>query len=58
MDLASLDRWDEHTAAKDTMFRRTHDDDAPWTVVRADDKKRGRHAEPNPTVFRRPRGDR
>ena len=40
------------------MFRRTHDDDAPWTVVRANDKKRGRHAEPNPTVFRRRRGDR
>ncbi|CAB5026879.1 unannotated protein [freshwater metagenome] len=42
MDLASLDRWDEYTDAKNTMFRRTHHDAAPWTVVRANDKKRGR----------------
>ena len=42
VDLASLDRWEEYTAAKDDMFRRTHHGDAPWTVVRANDKKRGR----------------
>jgi polyphosphate kinase 2 len=42
MDLASLDRWDDYTAAKDAMFLRTHHDHAPWTVVRANDKKRGR----------------
>jgi polyphosphate kinase 2 len=41
-DLASLDRWDEYTEAKDEMFRRTHSDAAPWTVVRSNDKKRGR----------------
>jgi polyphosphate kinase 2 len=41
-DLASLDRWDEYTAAKDSMFRHTHTDHAPWTVVRSNDKKRGR----------------
>jgi polyphosphate kinase len=41
-DLASLDRWDDYTAAKDTMFLRTHTDHAPWTVVRTNDKKRGR----------------
>ena len=41
-DLASLDRWDDYTAAKDAMFLRTHHDHAPWTVVRANDKKRGR----------------
>jgi len=42
MDLASLDRWDDYTAAKDTMFQRTHHPAAPWTVVRTNDKKRGR----------------
>ncbi len=42
MDLASLDRWDEYTAVKEAMFRRTHTDHAPWTVVRSNDKKRGR----------------
>jgi polyphosphate kinase len=41
-DLASLDRWDEYTTAKDTMFLRTHTSHAPWTVVRTNDKKRGR----------------
>ena len=42
MDLASLDRWDDYTAAKEAMFFHTHRDHAPWTVVRSNDKKRGR----------------
>jgi polyphosphate kinase 2 len=41
-DLASLDKWDEYTAAKDLMFVRTHTEHAPWTIVRSNDKKRGR----------------
>jgi polyphosphate kinase 2 len=41
-DLASLDKWDDYTAAKDAMFARTHTGIAPWTVVRSNDKKRGR----------------
>ena len=41
-DLASLDRWDEYTRAKNAMFRRTHHASAPWTVVQSNDKKRGR----------------
>ena len=41
-DLASLDRWDDYTAAKDAMFQHTHTAHAPWTVVRSNDKKRGR----------------
>lgn len=41
-DLASLDRWDDYTAAKDDMFLHTHSAHAPWTVVRSNDKKRGR----------------
>ena len=42
MDLASLDRWDDYTAAKEAMFQHTHTTHAPWTVVRSNDKKRGR----------------
>jgi len=42
IDLASLDRWDDYTTAKDAMFRHTHHAAAPWTVVRTNDKKRGR----------------
>ncbi len=41
-DLASLDLWDHYTAAKQEMFLRTHTPEAPWTVVRSNDKKRGR----------------
>jgi polyphosphate kinase 2 len=41
-DLASLDRWDEYTLAKEAMFGHTNVPYAPWTVVRSNDKKRGR----------------
>lgn len=42
IDLASLDRWDVYTAAKEAMFRASDTEFAPWTVVRSNDKKRGR----------------
>ncbi|MET8577374.1 polyphosphate kinase 2 [Streptomyces sp. NPDC005012] len=41
-DLASLDRWDEYTTAKVEMFRATDTPHAPWTVVKNNDKRRGR----------------
>ena len=41
-DLASLDRWDDYTAAKEAMFAATDTDVAPWTVVKSNDKKRAR----------------
>jgi polyphosphate kinase 2 len=42
VDLASLDKWDEYTEAKETMFFFTDVADAPWTVVKSNDKKRAR----------------
>ncbi|WP_062348396.1 polyphosphate kinase 2 [Herbidospora yilanensis] len=42
MDIASLDKWDEYTQAKERMFVSTDTDDAPWTVIKSNDKKRGR----------------
>jgi polyphosphate kinase 2 len=42
MDLASLDKWDVYTAAKEDMFAHTDTDTAPWTVVKSNDKKRAR----------------
>nr|WP_253647882.1 polyphosphate kinase 2 [Williamsia deligens] len=42
MDLASLDKWDRYTAAKEEMFAATDTDLAPWTVVKSNDKKRAR----------------
>jgi polyphosphate kinase 2 len=42
IDRASLDKWDAYTEAKEAMFFYTDTADAPWTVVKADDKKRAR----------------
>ena len=42
VDLASLDKWDEYTEAKEAMFFYTDLADAPWTVVKSNDKRRAR----------------
>ncbi len=42
VDRQSLDKWDEYTAAKEAMFFYTDTADAPWTIVKSDDKKRAR----------------
>lgn len=42
VDLASLDKWDAYTKAKETMFFHTDTADSPWTVIKSDDKKRAR----------------
>ncbi len=42
IDKESLSLWPEYTEAKETMFFYTDTRDAPWTVVRSDDKKRAR----------------
>ncbi len=42
MDLASLDKWDSYTAAKEENFEHTDTDHAPWIVVKSNDKKRAR----------------
>lgn len=44
MDIASLDKWDDYTEAKENMFVQTDTDHAPWTVVKSNDKKRARLA--------------
>jgi len=42
MDLESLDRWEDYTAAKEAMFAGTDTDHAPWITIRSNDKKRAR----------------
>ena len=42
IDLASLDKWDDYTSAKETMFLHTDTAEAPWTVIKSDCKKRAR----------------
>ncbi|MGR8981167.1 MAG: polyphosphate kinase 2 [Gammaproteobacteria bacterium] len=42
VDLASLDKWEDYTKAKEAMFFYTDTADAPWTVIKSDCKKRAR----------------
>ena len=42
IDVASLDKWDDYTKAKEAMFFETDTADAPWTVIKSDCKKRAR----------------
>ncbi len=42
IDLASLDKWEDYTRAKEAMFFHTDTADAPWTVIKSDCKKRAR----------------
>ena len=42
MDAKSIAHWDDYTKARDGMFLYTDTDQAPWTIVRSDDKKRAR----------------
>jgi len=42
IDILSLDKWDDYTAARKAMFFYTDTADAPWIVVKSDDKKRAR----------------
>src|SRR5262249_3421916 len=42
MDLESYLRWYAYSRARDMMLEETDTDDAPWYIVRSDDKKRAR----------------
>lgn len=42
MDLESLDRWEDYTAAKEAVFEHTDKRRAPWWVIKSNDKKRAR----------------
>ncbi len=42
IDRQSLDKWDDYTEAKEAMFFHTDTADAPWTIIKSDDKKRAR----------------
>ena len=66
IDMASLDKWDAYTEAKEAMFFHTDTADAPWTIIRSDDKKRARinamrhilsnlpYPDPNPDIVLTP----
>jgi polyphosphate kinase len=42
VDEAAQEHWRDYSRARDTMLLRTHQREAPWIVVRADDKRQAR----------------
>ncbi|MGD9869409.1 MAG: polyphosphate kinase 2 [Hyphomicrobiales bacterium] len=44
IDMAAIHLWEDYSRARDDMFRHTHREETPWTVVRANDKRRTRIA--------------
>src|SRR5206468_4214931 len=42
MDLESYGRWYSYSRARDMMLGATDTEDAPWHIVRSDDKRRAR----------------
>ena len=42
IDMASLNKWDDYTEAKEAMFFYTDTADSPWTIIKSNDKKRAR----------------
>jgi polyphosphate kinase 2 len=42
MDVESYNRWHDYSRARDAMLKATDSKHAPWTIVRTDDKRRGR----------------
>ena len=42
MDIESVQRWWDYTAAYQKMIQATHTPEAPWYIVSADDKRRAR----------------
>jgi len=42
IDRESLNKWEDYTEAKEAMFFYTDTADAPWTIIKSNDKKRAR----------------
>ena len=42
IDIKALGKWDDYTKVRDQMFAATHTKQAPWTIVRSNDKRRAR----------------
>lgn len=42
MDIAALTKWGDYSEKRDRMLKETHTQFAPWTVIRANDKRRAR----------------
>ncbi len=44
IDIAGINKWHEYTGYRDIMLDKTNTDHTPWTIIRANDKRRARLA--------------
>jgi polyphosphate kinase 2 len=44
LDAVAQEKWDDYSAARDEMLKRTHIPEAPWTIVHTDKKAKAREA--------------
>ncbi len=44
IDVKGLEKWEDYSAAISETFARSHSPEAPWTIIRSDDKRRARLA--------------
>lgn len=44
IDIAAVTRWDAYSEMRDLMLKKTHSTQAPWTIIRSNDKRRARLA--------------
>ena len=42
IDVQAQDRWDDFTDTKYNMIKQTHSHNAPWTIIRSNDKQKAR----------------
>jgi polyphosphate kinase 2 len=42
IDVQAQERWDDFTNAKYNMLKKTHSHNAPWTIIRSDNKQKAR----------------
>lgn len=42
IDMQAQDRWDDFTETKYDMIKQTHSHNAPWTIIRSNDKQQAR----------------
>jgi polyphosphate kinase 2 (PPK2 family) len=42
IDMQAQERWDDFTRSKYSMIKLTHSHNAPWTIIRSNDKQKAR----------------
>lgn len=42
IDIKSISKWDEYSVARQDIFRFSHTNETPWTIIRSNDKRRAR----------------